>query len=111
MKRLDYAAVRTQVSMVQVLTLIEFTPTQQRGDQWRGPCPFCQKPTDRRVLCFSVHVNRNLFRCFRCQRSGNQLDLWSGISGLSIYDATLNLCRQMDLQPFAITNPQPRKPT
>jgi hypothetical protein len=111
MSRLNYAAIRQRISMAQVLTLIEFTPTEQRGDQWRGPCPCCREPTDRRVLYFSVNIQRNLFRCFRCQRSGNQLDLWSASTDLPLYDATLELCRQLELDPFAITNPQPRNST
>ena len=98
-----------RISMTQVLTLIEFTPTQQRGDQWRGPCPFCQETNGSRS--FSVNVRRNLFRCFRCLRSGNQLDLWSAATGRPFYDATLRLCWQLGLDPSAITNPQPPNST
>jgi len=111
MSRLDYAAIRERISIRQVLALIGYQPTQVRGDQWRGPCPFRSDPTDRRLNCFSVNVQRNLFRCFRCQRSGNQLDLWSESTGLTLYEATLELCRQLEVYPFATTNPQPRNST
>ena len=108
MNWIDYAAIRSRIPMVQILAMISFRPTYQRGDQWRGLCPVCHGSNDR---CFSVNVQRNIFRCFRCQRSGNQLDLWSAITGLALYDATLDLCRHRNIDPFDIKNPQPRTPT
>lgn len=71
---LDNRAIRKRIPIRRVLDLLGYKPVFQRSPQWRGPCPMCgagraQDPG------FSVHVSRNLFRCFRCGRSGNQLDL------------------------------------
>jgi DNA primase len=109
MKSIDYVVLRKSVSIRQVLELIDFKPTHQRGDQWRGPCPFCSElpSSDRR--CFSANLRRNLFQCFRCGRSGNVLDLWVEFSGLDLYRAALDLCRQLNISPpIANRNLQPR---
>lgn len=105
MRRLDYAVIRERIAICQVLELLDYKPFQRRGDQWRGPCPICCVPSDASERCFSVNVRRSLFQCFRCQRSGNSLDLWAELTGLAIYDATLDLCGKLDIHPVA--NPQP----
>ena len=106
MSQLNYPAIRRQISIRRVLELLHYQPTLQRGPQWRGPCPICCDDSLNEP-CFSVHVGRDLFRCFRCQRSGNQLDLWAYLSGRSIYPATLQLCRHLNIEPIPLRNPQP----
>jgi hypothetical protein len=76
MSRLDYATLRQRIAMRAVLQLLDWEPTRCRGLQWRGPCllPGCPSSGGGTTVCnFSVHVQRNIFRCFRCGRSGNQL--------------------------------------
>ena len=107
MKRLDYAAIRARLSIREVLELIDYAPTLRRANQWRGPCPFCCEPSQASSRCFSVNLGRNLFQCFRCQRRGNPLDLWTEFSRLPLYPATLDLCRKLNIHAIAITNPQP----
>jgi len=109
MRRLDYAAIRARLSIRDVLQLLDYEPTQRRGDQWRGPCPFCGPPSPS-SRCFSVNVKRNLFQCFRCQRRGNPLDLWTHFTGLPLHAAALDLCQKLNIRSVAITNPQPPKP-
>lgn len=108
MSRLDYAAIRERISICQVLELFDYKPFQRRGDQWRGPCPICCVPSGASARCFSVNVRRSLFQCFRCQRSGNSLDLWAELTGLAIYEATFDLCHKFNIRPVPISNPQPR---
>jgi hypothetical protein len=106
--KLDYPAIRSRIPIRRVLELLRYQPALQRGPQWRGPCPICSERVDTaNQLCFSVHVGRNLFQCFRCQRSGNQLDLWACLSARSLYPATLDLCRRLDIEPIPLANPQP----
>jgi len=111
MSLLDYAAIRQRVPIRCVLLLLGYEPTHRRGPQWRGPCPLpdcspsASTSSDR---CFSVHIERHLFRCFRCGRSGNQLDLWTHATGLSLHPATLDLCHRLSIVPVYLTNPQPR---
>ena len=117
MRRLDYAAIRERISIRQVLELIDYHPHHMRGDQWRGLCPLCSQSSriakrhdhsHSSVRDFSANVRKNVFQCFRCQRSGNSLDLWAAITGSQLYQATLDLCEKLNIQPVTTKNPQPR---
>jgi len=110
MRQLDYAAIRTQISIRRVLDLLHWEPTRRRGDQWRGPCPLlCSSSlSSQRNACFSIHVSRDIFQCFHCYRGGNQLDLWAAVSGLPLRPATLDLCRRLGIAPITLANPQPQ---
>ncbi len=110
MRQLDYVAIREQIPIRRVLDLLHWEPTGRRGPQWRGPCPL-QCPSlfgSQPGRCFSVHVSRDLFRCFHCHRSGNQLDLWATVTDQSLYPATLDLCRLLGIAPITLRNPQLR---
>lgn len=98
MAGIDYAVLRRRIAMRRILELIDYRPTLVRGEQWRGPCPIADhaSASDRRH-CFSVHLTRNAFTCFRCQKSGNQLDLWSAISERPLYPASVELCRRIGI--------------
>jgi DNA primase len=108
MSLLDYRAIRDQISIRRVLDLINYETVARKGAQWRGPCPLCCEASRAKARCFSVHVSYNVFRCFRCGRSGNQLDLWRHHSGLPIYEAALDLCEQLNITPPQTKNPQLR---
>jgi CHC2-type zinc finger protein len=119
MPAVDFQAVRASVSLAQVLELIGFEPTERRGNQWRGPCPI-HGSTSRKSRSFSAHLGKNAFRCFRCGAEGNQLDLWTTVSGTDLHAATLTLCRRLGLEvpclpsrprPQASTNPKQRRGT
>jgi hypothetical protein len=106
---LDYPAIRSRISIRCVLELLRYQAVTQFGPQWRGPCPLCSNGVGTaHERCFSVHISRNLFHCFRCRRSGNQLDLWVHISGLALRPATLDLCQRLRVEPITLENPQPR---
>lgn len=99
MTAINYAAVRQRIAVRRVLDLVEYGPTSIRGDQWRGPCPIADHASARdRDRCFSVNLTRSVFRCFRCARSGNQLDLWAAITRQPLYLATLDLCRRIGIE-------------
>lgn len=105
MSKLDYPAIRKRIAIRRVLELLRYQPVIQRGPQWRGACPICSNSVGAaQECCFSVHVSSNLFQCFRCRRSGNQLDLWVHISGLSLHPATRDLCHRLGVDP---SHPQP----
>lgn len=95
----DYRALRRQISMERVLELIEYRPTSRRGPQLRGPCPFHDSSNHPR--CFSIHLTKGLFHCFRCGAHGNQLDFWSQLHHLSIHDTALDLGRRIDIPQLA----------
>ena len=111
MPSIDYAALRRRIAVRRILELIEYQPAVVRGDQWRGPCPIADhKLAGDRQSCFSVHLSRNVFRCFRCGKSGNQLDLWMAITRQPIHPASLELCRRLGIDVPAIGEFRNSKP-
>jgi len=90
---LDFAALRRQVSIEQVLRHLGYLdPLRGSGPQRRGPCPLHDAPSDRH-RSFSVHLGKGVFRCFHppCQAQGNTLDLWAAYHRLAIDEAAENL--------------------
>jgi len=90
---IDYAALRAQVNMEQVLDQLNWL-RQLRGrrPQLRGPCPVHGHPHDAR-RSFSVNLEQQVFRCFypSCGAQGNSLDLWAAVKHLPLYEAALDL--------------------
>jgi len=95
---IDYGALRQQVSMAEVLALVRFQPASRRGDQVRGKCPIHVSDRDRSRV-FSANLRRNVYQCFspRCASKGNQLDLYVAWTGLSLYDAAIDLCAKLGI--------------
>jgi transposase len=96
---IDFAALRAQVSMEQVLTHLGcFQGLKGAGPQRRGPCPV-HGGTDARQRSFSVHLGKKAFQCFHppCGAKGNVLDLWALVHGLPLYQAALHLAQTFDL--------------
>jgi transposase len=97
--RVDFAFLRQQVSLEQVLAHLGLLgQLHGSGPQRRGPCPVHSHPGDR-DRTFSVHLGKNAFRCFQadCGVQGNVLDLWAAIHRLPLYDAALNLAETFGL--------------
>lgn len=92
---INYRELRAGLRIEDVLSWMSWTASRRVGYQLRGPCPFCERdiaasphgtpPSVART--FSVNVQRNIFQCFKCHRSGNALDLWTAHRQLSIYAA------------------------
>jgi transposase len=97
--RVDFAFLRQQVSLEQVLAHLGLLEQLRgHGPQRRGPCPVHSHPGDRERT-FSVHLGKNAFRCFQadCGAQGNALDLWAAIHRLPLYDAALHLAETLGL--------------
>jgi DNA primase len=103
MPGIDYRRLRQQVSMAQVLDLLGFQATRRQGDQLRGACPIpgC---SSRSGYSFSVHLTRQVYRCFACRSHGNPLDLWAAVHRLPFHAAALNLCQTISLIPPWLTD-------
>jgi DNA primase len=93
---IDFAAVRAAITIAQVLALLGFTPRSDHAGHHRGACPL-HGSTHGTSRCFSVNTNTHLFHCFKCNRSGNALDLWATANRLSIYDAAIDLCQRLNV--------------
>ena len=92
MPGIDFHRLRREITMAQVLELLEFEPSHCRGDQWYGPCPL-HDSTSGRGRCFSVNVALGRYYCHRCHSHGHQLELWAAASQLPLYQASIDLCR------------------
>jgi transposase len=97
--KVDFAFLRQQVSMEQVLRhLGRLDHLRGRGLQRRGPCPIHGQPNDKQST-FSAHLGKHIFQCFHadCGAHGNVLDLWAAIHKLPLYEAALHLAATFQL--------------
>jgi DNA primase len=94
MPGIDFARLRVEITMEQVLACLGFEPVACRGDQLRGPCPIhgSSRPRSR---SFSVSLRHRRYYCHKCQSHGNPLELWAAVHHLPIYEAALDLCRTL----------------
>jgi transposase len=91
--RVDFAFVRGQVTMEQVLRHLGlFDRLRGRGQQRRGICPIHAHASDHEPT-LSIHLGKNLFHCFQatCAAQGNVLDFWAAVHRMPIYEAALQL--------------------
>jgi putative transposase len=93
---IDFAAVRAAVNMAAVLQLLGFQANSTQGAQQRGPCPL-HGSTSGTSRCFSANLDQQMFRCFKCGRQGNALDLWSQATRQTVYDAAVDLCNRLHI--------------
>jgi DNA primase len=94
MPGIRYADVRAMISLAEVLELVGFPLGENRGEQVRGRCPV-HHSTSPRSRSFSANLKRNIYRCFRCGSSGNQLDLYAAVTGQSLFAAAVALCERL----------------
>jgi DNA primase len=97
MPGIDFAELRRQVRLDQVLELVHFEVVSRWGAQVRGPCPV-HGSTRPRSRVFSAHLERQLWHCFRCGASGNALDLWLAVTKQPVYAGALDLCSRLGLE-------------
>ena len=101
MPGIDFARLRAEITMEQVLDRLGFQPVARSGDQLRGPCPV-HGSSSSRSRTFSVNVRHRRYYCHKCRSHGNQLELWAAVRDLPLYEAAVDLCR-------ALGHPVPRK--
>ena len=79
------------------------------GAQRRGPCPV-HGSSHAGSRSFSVHLQKNVFRCFCPQygAKGNVLDLWAAVHGLPLGEAAKHLAQTFGLDlPNGIREEEP----
>ncbi len=102
---IDFVAVRNLITMSAVLQLLGFQPRSTQGGQQRGACPL-HGSTSGMSRSFSANIDDHVFRCFKCGRSGNALDLWAAAAKLSPYDAAIDLCHRLRIEvPYLLLQP------
>jgi transposase InsO family protein len=100
---IDFAAVRSIISIGAVLQLLGFRAQSAYRGQQRGPCPL-HGSTSSTSRCFSANEREHVFQCFKCGRAGNALDLWAMATKQPPYEAAVDLCGRLHL-------PVPYSPT
>jgi transposase len=96
-RRIDFARLRQQITMEQVLRELQWWDRLTgHGAQRRGPCPI-HEPSASQGRCFSVHLGKKAFHCFEasCGATGNALDLWAKVRGLTIHQAADELAQRL----------------
>jgi transposase len=97
--RVDYAFLREQITMEQVLAHLGLlSRLRGGGQQRRSACPLHSHP-GAAGRTFSVNLSKNIFRCFHaeCGAQGNALDLWGAVHRLPLYEAALHLAETFGL--------------
>jgi DNA primase len=113
MPAIDFAELRRQLRLGQVLDLVGFEVVSRWGVQVRGPCPLHGSSRPRRRE-FAAHLERQCWHCFRCGASGNALDLWLAVTKQPVYAGAVDLCRRLGLEvPWlrAAAGPRRRPPS
>ena len=107
MPGIHFAEARARIALAEVLTVLGFVPCESSRDQVRGPCPVhhSASPSSR---SFSANLKLHIYRCFKCESCGNQLDLYASATGLSLFEATIQLCEQLHREvPWMRHEPRP----
>src|SRR4030043_918444 len=88
MPGVDFNVPRNEVSMEDVLNQLGFQPTSRSGNQLHGPCPV-HGSTSSGSRTLSVNIDSGRYDCHKCQRHGNQLELWAAANKLPVYEAAI----------------------
>jgi DNA primase len=94
MPGIDYSRLREEIHMEDVLRLLQYQPTLNRGDQWYGHCPLHESTAKHRTA-FAIHLAKGCYYCHKCKSTGDHLQLWATITNRSLYRATIDLCHQL----------------
>jgi transposase len=106
----DFAELRRQVSMAQVLREAGVLDQMRGGGaQRRGPCPIHDPQRTGRRGTLSVNLDKQVFRCLhpQCAAQGNVLDFWAAFKRLPLREAALNLAETLNLKNGVITPDAP----
>ena len=96
---IDYAHLRSQFTIEDVLRKMEHFQWLRGQTQMRGPCPFHQSDNPHSTS-FSVNLAKGTFRCCnrQCAKQGNKLDLWTLHTGMELHPAALRLADELNLE-------------
>ncbi len=95
----DFAHLKAQLTMSQLLDHLGLTERLRGKVQRRGPCPIHRG--DGRGRTFSVNLKENVFQCFdaACSQKGDIIDLWAAMRQMSLREAALDLIATFGLEP------------
>ena len=90
----DFATIKTQVSIAQVLDMLGIKELTVSGDTFRGPCPICREGNNR---AFVVTPARNIFYCFAEKKGGSVIDLTARFMHITEAEAGRHIAKHFGL--------------
>lgn len=117
----DYKALKSQISIIQVLQAFGIELPSQNGVQFYSPCHLPGHTGDRdNKHAFSVNSEKNCWRCITHCGSGNVIDLYAHLSNRDPSDKTVFREVAVEMQerflngsstatPFPTPAPKPKK--
>ena len=98
---IDFKQIRRVVRIKQILDRLDFKMTSRSRSVVRGLCPI-HGSTNPKSRSFAADLARDCYCCHSCGANGNQLDLWMAVKEMTIYDAAIDLCETMGIEPPSI---------
>lgn len=96
MPYVDYPAIKRRITVHRVLGLLGWRCRRTEAGWARGPCPL-HSPTGSTSDCFAANLTG--WFCHGCRCQGDALRLWAEATGQPLYEATLELCRRLGIDP------------
>lgn len=81
--------IRKQINIVDVIS--EYVPLVKKGNSYWGLCPFHNDKNPS----MSVEPNRQIYRCWSCNNSGNVFGFISQIENISFFESVLLLANKI----------------
>ena len=93
---INFRILRELISPLQALQLEAWPGRREPCGQWRGPCPIhgSHSTTSR-----SLSVGARVAYCHVCRWSGDSIQLWATIHGMTLLEAAWDLCGEFAIDP------------
>ena len=88
MQWIDYATIKQNVGLAEVLRRYRVSLRRSDRDQYRGPCPIHRGEGHD---AFHANLSRNIFHCFSCGAGGTVLDFVAAMEDCSLRQAARKL--------------------
>jgi CHC2 zinc finger len=92
MPSLDYAAIKREIPLSDLLNYLGWSAIWSCQGQSRGGCPIHKS---ERALSRSFCVNGDGWYCHRCKRGGDQISLWMELHGGDAAQAAVAMCNAL----------------
>ena len=99
MPMIDFPRLRSQLDIQDILALYAWwEPTARDRNGLRGPCLWREHTRQGANRLLSINLERGIWQCFGCNKSGNALELYAEAEKLNIYLAALKLADELALE-------------